>query len=1058
MKKNFPTLLLAILLLVLGFGVQAQVMIGSAGKPKNFSVLELTSQYKSGVYGGLRLPQMTTAQRKAISDTLSANNVAANGLMVYNTDNNCVEYWNNAKWVGMCDNTFTNTLDPRTPISSTGGGGPGTVGDPACTTTGNYTFNVISGGDFATVNVTNAAAGTFTLNFSPNPNASKRIAVINVVSPCGKASVFAYTQNGDASGCGTTTVPAIVSQNGTNICSGGAANLTLSGNPASGTFIWTLNGQQVGTGNNYTATQTGNYIVYGDKIGCSSSQSITITQSGSAAPAPVNLVVIGNNGVACGAGGTVQLTATAPAAGTVVWYHDGVKTANTGITVQAGKGVWTAVVDNGGCVSAPSNAATVTEDNSGGSIPTPTLKINGATSGFTFCQGGSAFLEVGNYDAQYTYTWYADNTQIGQGTGISYNVPSGSSVVMRVRASGTGCAKEGSVNQTISTTAAPAVPQLVGNGALCGGTSALTAQTSASSPVYSWYKDGSQIAGATASTYTATQIGNYGVTVTSSGCASQMSALKNVVLSDFTNLTWVQNPNPATFGDSKVYEVSAVNGPLTYNWTVSGGASITTGQGTSTVRVQFPASGISPVTVGVTASNSCGNALNNSAFSSNQVTVTPACPTPTIQSPTSAQTINTVTGQLVNLSITAANISAPVYVWKDGSNNTVGNAAAINITAAFGTQTYTCIVTNGCGGAGVSSVVFTVIGAANPATLPVGTGTISGKLSFDIAQSNDNLNGCGTLSSRASSGTNFNNTSPVQDNLATGPFTASQVYTFTPNQTVTNVRFQYVESLSGKIVQSVTPNGSYIGSVASGTACKATVLYQNSLMADAKGLTTSQALKVDIYAVYTFSGTDYAVKLTAKIADCAGCGAYVAAGQWKEFMCYNLGATENGDPFTPVQSIHGNYYQWGRSTVVADASTQSGAITGWNTTSAVDGSWADASKTGFDPCPTGFKMPTKAQWDGVVNASLNPVTRTGSWSKSATNYTTGIKFGNRLFLPTAGSRHYANGALNDRGSNAAYWSSSINGTNGYYMSFDAGSANTYNNSRAYGFSVRCVAE
>jgi hypothetical protein len=39
------------------------------------------------------------------------------------------------------------------------------------------------------------------------------------------------------------------------------------------------------------------------------------------------------------------------------------------------------------------------------------------------------------------------------------------------------------------------------------------------------------------------------------------------------------------------------------------------------------------------------------------------------------------------------------------------------------------------------------------------------------------------------------------------------------------------------------------------------------------------------------------------------CGAYVAAGVWKQFMCHNLGADASLDPFTPVQGIHGNLYQ-----------------------------------------------------------------------------------------------------------------------------------------------------
>jgi hypothetical protein len=43
------------------------------------------------------------------------------------------------------------------------------------------------------------------------------------------------------------------------------------------------------------------------------------------------------------------------------------------------------------------------------------------------------------------------------------------------------------------------------------------------------------------------------------------------------------------------------------------------------------------------------------------------------------------------------------------------------------------------------------------------------------------------------------------------------------------------------------------------------------------------------------------------------------------FMAHNLGADYSLDAHIPVQGIHGNYYQWGRSTIVANASTSSAA-------------------------------------------------------------------------------------------------------------------------------------
>ncbi|MCE2821587.1 MAG: hypothetical protein LW693_04075, partial [Saprospiraceae bacterium] len=43
------------------------------------------------------------------------------------------------------------------------------------------------------------------------------------------------------------------------------------------------------------------------------------------------------------------------------------------------------------------------------------------------------------------------------------------------------------------------------------------------------------------------------------------------------------------------------------------------------------------------------------------------------------------------------------------------------------------------------------------------------------------------------------------------------------------------------------------------------------------------------------------------------CGAYIAPGEWKEFMCYNLGAANpKADPFIPSWEINGGYWQWGQ--------------------------------------------------------------------------------------------------------------------------------------------------
>lgn len=339
-------------------------------------------------------------------------------------------------------------------------------------------------------------------------------------------------------------------------------------------------------------------------------------------------------------------------------------------------------------------------------------------------------------------------------------------------------------------------------------------------------------------------------------------------------------------------------------------------------------------------------------------------------------------------------------------------------------------------------------------TNPIGTGTFSGKTCFDIALSNDNTNSCGPLSVRSSTKSDFTLTA-----------TNTQTYTFIPNGTVSNVRFVYINTNGSPITAILGGNsGNNIS-----TAQSAVVNYSTSLNTAASGLTATNALTADVYVVYndgaTNNGTDVQLKLTANIKDCSCCGAFVAAGVYKTFMCHNLGADTSLDPNVPVQGIHGNYYQWGRNTIIANASTSASALPGWNATAAGEGSWSDTVKTANDPCPVGYRIPTLTQWEGVINN--NTSTRIGSWLNMGSNFSSALCFGpntstTTLTLPAAGERSVSNGTLSMRGSRAFYWSSTyFNITYGSFCIYGGGSdmpIHSSNYPSISGQSLRCISQ
>ncbi len=173
----------------------------------------------------------------------------------------------------------------------------------------------------------------------------------------------------------------------------------------------------------------------------------------------------------------------------------------------------------------------------------------------------------------------------------------------------------------------------------------------------------------------------------------------------------------------------------------------------------------------------------------------------------------------------------------------------------------------------------------------------------------------------------------------------------------------------------------------------------------------------------------------------------------KIWMDKNLGASNVGD--------YGDLYQWGRdadghqernsSTTTTLATTDTPGPSDfilsdfehnydWRSTPN-DNLWQGVAGAN-NPCPSGYRIPTKAEWDAEIATWSDPNVAGALTSK--------------LILPAAGFRSSGDGTIvYDDGTRGFYWSSTVSGISSYQVKIynTAGTDVFY---RATGNSVRCI--
>jgi hypothetical protein len=472
----------------------------------------------------------------------------------------------------------------------------------------------ISGATAATYNIASVAAG----------DAGSYDVV--VTGACGTVTSGAATLTINAS-TNINTQPA-----NQTACVGGSATFTVA---ASGsgtlTYQWRKGGVAIPgataasfTINPVAAGDAGSYdVVVSSSCGTVTSSAATLTVN------PATAITAQPAGQTICDGSPVTFNVTATGAGlSYQWRKNGAAiggaTASSFSIASASAGDAGSydVVVTGACGTVTSSAATLTVN--------PATTISSQPANQTVCAGSSATFSVTAAGSGLSYQWRKNGAAISGATSNSFSIAAaaaGDAGSYDVVVTGS-CGTVTSSAATLTVNAATAISAQPTNQTVCESSPATFSVTATGAGLsYQWRKNGSNIAGATSSSYniaaaTSANAGSYDVVITSS-CGTLTSQAATLTVNPATMITTQPANQSASAGQSVTFSVTASGASLTYQWRKNGAA--ISGATASSYTIASVAAGDAG-NYDVVVTGSCGAVTSSVAA----LTISSGCATPVV--------------------------------------------------------------------------------------------------------------------------------------------------------------------------------------------------------------------------------------------------------------------------------------------------------------------------------------------------------------------------------------------------------------------------------------------